>query len=161
MTYLSLPGTKSEHGNQSLLLAPANLKTPNDADGKEQNDHILPNVQPCRTKPDNVFIHAAPVFHRLVPEEIDGIAQKDITKNAPGATCTYYAQHSIACTAKVPWREDADVLNKDGDFGHCEREVVDPEAGPEHLYFESVLSPTPQCPLERTKSTEAIQSLCL
>lgn len=71
---MSLPSTKSEHGDQPLLLASADLKAPDDSNREEQNDHILADVQTRCSEPDNVVVHTASVPHGLVPEKIDRVA---------------------------------------------------------------------------------------
>lgn len=71
---LSLPNTKCEHSDQPLLLTSTDLKTPNDSDGEEQNDHILANIQTRRSEPYDIVVHTAAVLYGLVPEEVGRVA---------------------------------------------------------------------------------------
>lgn len=112
MLELDLPSTKSEHSNESFLLAPANLKASNDRKGEEQDGHILSNVQSGCGEPDDVLIHTAAAPKRLVPEVADRLANKNITNDAPCAASNDYAQHSIASPTKVADWEDPNVLDK-------------------------------------------------
>jgi hypothetical protein len=108
----NIPSAKREHSDESLLLALADLEAPNYREGKKQDDHILSNVQPGCGEPYDILVHTLPTAQRLVPEEIDWVANKHITKDAPRATSNDYAQHSITGATKAAYREDTNVLDK-------------------------------------------------
>ena len=129
----NIPSAKREHSDESLLLALADLEAPNYREGKKQDDHILSNVQPGCGEPYDILVHTLPTARRLVPEEIDRVANKHITKNAPRATSNDYAQHSITGAAKAAYRENSNVLDKNRYLGDSKCKIVDPETGPEHL----------------------------
>lgn len=99
----------------------------------------MSNVQACRTEPYNRHLHAF-ALNRRVPERVDWVAQKDVTKYAPGTTRDDYAQHSIASAAEVACWKDTNILNEYGNFDHGKSEVINPHASPEHLCSKSALS---------------------
>ena len=129
----NIPSAKREHSDESLLLALANLEAPNYWERKKEDNHILSNVQPSCGEPYDILVHTLPTARRLVPEEIDRVANKHVTKNTPGATSNDNAQHSIAGAAKAAYREDSNVLDKNRYLGDSKCKIVDPKTGPEHL----------------------------
>jgi hypothetical protein len=86
----------------------------------------IPNRKPIQTLPTRRI-------HNLGPEIRYRPASKHRTKEHPSRIDGDDHNHDIASPAEVSLREDAQVLDQDGEFGAGHGEVVDPDGDVEGL----------------------------
>lgn len=125
--------TQSEDNHQCPLLLPRYIQTAQHRHRHKQDNEVLHNVHRSIREPHGKLVQALPTWYALVPEEANGKAKEDTSKETPYAVQCDKGQHYEADDAEALRGEDAEVLKEDRHFCEGESEVVNPYAGPERL----------------------------
>ena len=128
----SLQATEGKNEHESNLLVLGKLQLLQQRHWKPKHDQIRRDIQRGIRESKGQLIHAMPI-DGLIPEIRNGKTHEGRAEERPGAVDDEHADEDVGELADPVLRENAAVLQHDGNLGQHKRQVIDGDRGPEGL----------------------------